>query len=109
MTPSLWDCSEEDSVLSAGPGAPSGRMCIISRRRDLSAYVHSDVLFQAYFVAMLNLLGGTYRANPGNPYGSFIDHTGTGLPLPAGSPRSASARSGRRRSPGWSASRRHGR
>jgi hypothetical protein len=52
--------------------------------RDLAAYVHSDVLFQAYFVAMLNLLGGTYRANPGNPYGSFIDHTGTGLPLPPG-------------------------
>lgn len=52
--------------------------------RDVSSYVHSDVLFQAYFVAMLNLLGGTYPADAGNPYGKFIDHTGTGLPLPSG-------------------------
>jgi hypothetical protein len=56
--------------------------------RDLAAYVHQDVLFQAYFVAMLNLLGGSdperraYRADAGNPYGQFIDNTGTGLPLP---------------------------
>jgi membrane-associated phospholipid phosphatase len=51
--------------------------------RDLAAYVHQDVLFQAYFVALLNLFGGNYRADAGNPYGQFIDHTGTGLPLPA--------------------------
>jgi hypothetical protein len=52
--------------------------------RALSQYVHTDVLFQAYFVACLNLLGNTYPADLGNPYGQFIDHTGTGLPLPKG-------------------------
>jgi hypothetical protein len=57
--------------------------------RDLAQYVHTDVLFQAYFVACLNLLGGTYPGDPGNPYGPFIDHTGTGLPLPPGMSGSA--------------------
>jgi hypothetical protein len=52
--------------------------------RDLSAFVHADVLYQAYFLAMLNLLGNTYPADPANPYGTFVDHTGTGLPLPVG-------------------------
>ncbi|MGH3855669.1 MAG: hypothetical protein ACRDR6_19710 [Pseudonocardiaceae bacterium] len=35
----------------------------------------------------MNLLGGagtSYLADAGNPYGQFFDHTGTGLPLPAG-------------------------
>ncbi len=52
--------------------------------RALSQYVHADVLFQAYLVACVNLLGGSYPGDAGNPYGQFIDHTGTGLPLPAG-------------------------
>ncbi len=52
--------------------------------RALSQYVHTDVLFQAYFVACLNLLSGNYPADGNNPYGPFVDHTGTGLPLPAG-------------------------
>ena len=41
--------------------------------RDLGHYVHIDALFQAYFIACLNLLGGGYLANPGNPYGRVID------------------------------------
>src|ERR1700682_2800135 len=52
--------------------------------RDLSQYVHVDVLFQAYFVACLNLLANNYPGDDGNPYGKSIDHTGTGVPLPSG-------------------------
>jgi hypothetical protein len=60
--------------------------------RSIGQYVHVDFLFQAYFVACVNLLGGAaddpagmaYPADAGNPYGQFIDNTGTGLPLPAG-------------------------
>lgn len=55
--------------------------------RAIGQYVHTDFLYQAYFVAGVNLLGGAgtaYPADAGNPYGQFIDHTGTGLPLPAG-------------------------
>jgi hypothetical protein len=56
--------------------------------RAIGQYVHTDFLFQAYFVACVNLLGGTdgaaYPADAGNPYGPFIDNTGTGLPLPTG-------------------------
>jgi hypothetical protein len=47
--------------------------------RDLSQYVHIDALFQAYFVACLNLLGNGYLANAGNPYGRVVDG-GAGRP-----------------------------
>lgn len=36
--------------------------------RDLAAYTHVDVLYQAYFVAFLALAGMGAPANPGNPY-----------------------------------------
>ena len=36
--------------------------------RDLAAYTHVDVLFQAYFVAALVLSALNARPNPGNPY-----------------------------------------
>ncbi|MEO7195453.1 MAG: vanadium-dependent haloperoxidase [Pseudonocardiaceae bacterium] len=55
--------------------------------RAVAQYVHTDFLYQAYFVACVNLLGGagtSYLGDAGNPYGQFIDHTGTGLPLPIG-------------------------
>ena len=38
--------------------------------RDLSAYVHIDVLFEAYFNACLWLIDNGAPLNPGNPYGS---------------------------------------
>jgi len=36
--------------------------------RDLAAYAHVDVLYQAYFVAFLVLSGLGAPSNPGNPY-----------------------------------------
>ena len=43
--------------------------------RDLAAYTHVDVLYQAYFVAFLVLSGIGAPANPGNPYlGSQTEH-----------------------------------
>jgi hypothetical protein len=36
--------------------------------RDLSAWVHVDVLFQAYFNALLIMASQGYPVNPGNPY-----------------------------------------
>ncbi|MGH3831228.1 MAG: hypothetical protein ACRDRS_12415 [Pseudonocardiaceae bacterium] len=55
--------------------------------RAVAQYVHTDFLYQAYFVACVNLLGGagtSHLGDAGNPYSQFIDHTGTGLPLPIG-------------------------
>src|SRR5712692_9975246 len=41
----------------------------IRNGRDLSAYVHIDVLYEAYFNACLWLLDNGAPLNPGNPYG----------------------------------------
>lgn len=53
------------------------RYCV--NARDLTHYVNIDQLFEAYFVANLNLLSDGYLANPGNPYGVVIDG-GAGRP-----------------------------
>ncbi len=42
----------------------------IRNGRDLSAYVHIDVLFEAYLNACLWLIDNGAPFNPGNPYGS---------------------------------------
>jgi hypothetical protein len=47
--------------------------------RDLTHYVNIDALFEAYFVASLNLLDNGYLANVGNPYGRVVDG-GAGRP-----------------------------
>ena len=60
-----------------------GLLVFCRNGRDLSQYVHIDVLFQAYFVALLVLLGGGYPVDAGNPYGVIIDGG-------AGRPRNAS-------------------
>src|SRR5215470_9007569 len=56
-------------------GGDSGRQLVydqtprfIRNGRDLAAYTHVDVLYQAYFVAYLVLGGMGAPANPGNPY-----------------------------------------
>jgi hypothetical protein len=57
--------------------------------RDLSQYVHIDVLYQAYFVAFLVIAGGGYPLDSGNPYGTVLD-PGSGRPLAAGATGSKS-------------------
>ena len=46
--------------------------------RGLSCWVHSDVLYQAYFVALLGLIGMNAPLNPGNPYVSSKTQDGFG-------------------------------
>jgi len=57
--------------------------------RDIGAYVHVDVLYQAYFVAFLVIAGGGYPVDPGNPYGTALD-PGSGRPLVTGASGSIS-------------------
>jgi hypothetical protein len=61
--------------------APSGSLAFdntfrhIRNGRDLAAYTHVDVLHEAYFIALLILLGIRAPRNPGNPYiGSGTEH-----------------------------------
>jgi hypothetical protein len=56
-------------------GGASGRQLafdptfrLLRNGRDLAAYTHVDVLFQAYFTAFLVLAGIGAPPNPGNPY-----------------------------------------
>src|SRR5262249_55808480 len=56
-------------------GGDSGRTVVfdpmlrfVRNGRDLAAYTHVDVLYQAYFVALLVLAGLGAASNPGNPY-----------------------------------------
>ncbi len=51
----------------------------IRNGRDLSAYVHIDVLFEAYFNACLWLIDNGAPLNRGNPYGSNRSRTQVGF------------------------------
>jgi hypothetical protein len=46
--------------------------------RDLAAYVHIDVLFEAYFNACLYLIDTGAPLNPGNPYATSTNQKGFG-------------------------------
>ena len=46
--------------------------------RDLAAYVHIDVLFEAYFNACIWLIDNGAPLNPGNPYGKSQTQAGFG-------------------------------
>jgi membrane-associated phospholipid phosphatase len=46
--------------------------------RDLAAWVHIDVLFEAYFNACIFLIDAGAPLNPGNPYHSAPNQTGFG-------------------------------
>lgn len=61
------------------PAIPTVGLAYCRSGRDLSHYVNIDALFEAYFVACINLLSGGYLANPGNPYGRIYDG-GAGRP-----------------------------
>lgn len=75
-------CQPTDSLTPGG-------LVFCRNGRDLGQYVHIDALHQAYFCACLNLLGGGYPWNVGNPYGQTPE-PGSGLPLPPGVPGSRS-------------------
>lgn len=63
----------ETTALTPGP------LVFCRNGRDLAQYVHIDVLFQAYFVALLILAGVGYPLDAGNPYGIILDG-GAGRP-----------------------------
>jgi hypothetical protein len=46
--------------------------------RDVSAWVHVDLLYQAYFMAMLWLIGNRAAFNAGNPYNTSTTQIGFG-------------------------------
>jgi hypothetical protein len=46
--------------------------------RDLAAWVHVDVLYQAYFNACLYLVDNAAPLNPGNPYVNSVNQVGFG-------------------------------
>jgi hypothetical protein len=62
------------------PPIPVGDPAYCRSGRDLTHYVNIDQLFEAYFVACINLLSSGYLANLGNPYGRIYDG-GAGRPL----------------------------
>lgn len=61
------------------PTPTTGYVGYMQSGRDLTHYVNVDQLFEAYFVAALNLLSNNYLANIGNPYGAIYDG-GAGRP-----------------------------
>jgi hypothetical protein len=66
-----------------GQGPFGGNIIDSNRRylrngRDLSAYVHIDVLFEAYFNACIYLVDVGAPLNPGNPYLASTNQTGFG-------------------------------
>jgi len=50
----------------------------IRNGRDLGEWVHIDLLYQAYFNAMLVLLGGGAPTDPNNPYNKYRNQCGFG-------------------------------
>ena len=72
ITDFMTSVSEYQTIQNGGD---SGRQLVfdpafrfIRNGRDLAAYTHVDVLYQAYFVAFLILSGMGCPANPTNPY-----------------------------------------
>jgi hypothetical protein len=57
----------QNGVNPPAGNAPGGRL-FMRNGRDIGAWVHIDVLFQAYFQAFLTLSALGVPANPGNPY-----------------------------------------
>jgi membrane-associated phospholipid phosphatase len=60
-----------------GPNVLDQQLRYLRNGRDVSAWVHVDLLYQAYFMAMLWLLRNT-GFNPGNPYQTSQTQVGFG-------------------------------
>jgi hypothetical protein len=83
--PSWLDCQNGVGDLAAAWSAPSAapnRLDPVRRYvrcgRDISQYVHVDVLFEAYFNACLYLIDSNAPKNAGNPYLGSKTQTGFG-------------------------------
>ncbi len=61
-----------------GPNAIDPQRRYVRSGRDLAAYVHVDVLFEAYFNACLYLIDSGAPLNPGNPYLASANQQGFG-------------------------------
>jgi hypothetical protein len=77
--------TDASSWLAAQNGIPSQEQNridpvprFVRNGRDLAAYVHIDVLFQAYFDACLWLIDNRVPLNPGNPYNNSQTQAGFG-------------------------------
>ncbi|MBL8171826.1 MAG: vanadium-dependent haloperoxidase [Acidobacteria bacterium] len=71
-----WLAAQNGSVTLAYPFDPTPRY--IRNGRDLAEWVHIDVLYQAYFNAMLFLLGTGVPVDSNNPYRSTRVQCGFG-------------------------------
>ncbi len=83
--PSWLACQNGEGPLAAAwktPAGPPNRIDPVRRYirsgRDISQYVHIDVLFEAYFNACLYLIHNNASLNPGNPYLGSQTQTGFG-------------------------------
>lgn len=69
--------ARQNGVNPSFANVPGGRAFMRSGR-DMGAWVHVDVLFQAYFQAFLVLASSGVPANPGNPYHASATQVGFG-------------------------------
>ena len=86
-TPAAW-LSAQNGVRPSTPGTFDPTLRYIRNGRDLAQWVHIDVLFQAYFQALLTLMQGPASdprfsglaapLNPGNPYNASQIQAGFG-------------------------------
>lgn len=75
-TPADW-VARQNGVNPGASNVPGG-LVYLRNGRDLGAWVHVDVLFQAYFQAFLVLGSLGVPANPGNPYRTSATQVGFG-------------------------------
>jgi hypothetical protein len=69
--------ARQNGVNPANSNVPGG-LVYMRNGRDIGAWVHVDVLFQAYFQAFLVLASSGVPANPGNPYHGSLTQVGFG-------------------------------
>jgi hypothetical protein len=69
--------ARQNGASPAFSNAPGG-LVYMRNGRDLGAWVHVDVLFQAYFQAFLVMGAAGVPSNPGNPYGASATQIGFG-------------------------------
>jgi len=69
--------ARQNGVSPAFSNVPGG-LVYMRNGRDIGAWVHVDVLFQAYFQAFLVMASSGVPANPGNPYNGSATQIGFG-------------------------------